>query len=63
MTDQERLLEELLRPLSPEEMEAEQKELDKIDWDAVLQPLPEPSGFPIMPHSPIWNPKPGPYYR
>ena len=63
MTD--KVLEELFRPLSPEKMAAYQKELDQIDFDALLEPtvLPHGGGFPVMPYSPVWHPKPAPFYR
>lgn len=53
-----------LRPISPEEMAEYEKELEKIDWDALIPDFtPRAGGFPIMPHSPFWNPRPGPPYR
>ena len=60
---QDEILHDLLRPLSPEEQAEYLKELDEIDFAKLLPSEPTPSGFPIMPHDPIWNPKPGPFYR
>jgi len=52
---------DLLRTLTPDEMAAYQAELDAIVWDPPAAD--EPSGFPIMPYDPVWNPRPGPLYR
>lgn len=50
----------LFRPISDEERETFQT---KIDCEALLPAVdPYQGGFPLMPHDPIWNPKPQ-YYR
>jgi len=62
MTDDE-LWAELLRPLSPEEIVEEMKRLEKIEFEAIPLEDPHGGGFPVFPHDPIWNPKPGPPIR
>jgi len=57
-------LAELLRPLTDAEMAALQAELEAaMERLTKVLDRPEPSGYPIMPYDPVWNPRPGPLYR
>lgn len=47
---------EILRPLSPEEMEKALKDLNikDINWNTNSKP---PGGYPVLPNDPIWRPR------
>lgn len=57
-----------LKPMTEEEL-ANFKPITKEEIEEALRKGAEEveaqrgSGFPIMPYSPFWNPRPGPYFK